>query len=132
MNSWWSHALVIVVGSMLGSGGFWKYLDSRGVKNNAQTQLMMGIAYDKITTLGIEYINRGWITKDELEEFEKYFFLPYKVLGGNGIAERIANQVRNLPFRSHAQYDDIFRNERYIPDVAVINPGSRRQQDAAA
>lgn len=132
MGSWWSHALVIVVGSMLGSGGFWKFLDSRNHKNNAQAQLMMGIAYDKITTLGIQYIDRGWITKDELEEFQRYFYIPYKGLGGNGIAERIAKQVSDLPFRPHAQYDDIFRNERYLPDVAVINPGGRRQQDTAA
>ena len=131
MSSWVAHAVVIIVGSMLGSGGFWKYLEHRTRKNSANSRLMMGIAYDKITTLGLQYIERGWITKDELEEFEKYFFRPYKELGGNGIAERIWNEVRNLPFQTHAHHDEIFRNERYLPDVSVLAP-VRGNQNAAA
>jgi len=127
---WINHALIIILGSVIGSGGFWKFLDSRSQRKSAQAQLMMGLAYKEITTLGIGYIDRGWITRDELEEFEKYYVLPYKKLGGNGIAERIANQVRNLPFHSHAHHDEIFRSERYLPDVPVINPG--RGHDVAA
>ena len=128
---WLNHALIIILGSILGTGGFWKFLDSRSLRKNAQSQLMMGLAYKEITTLGIQYIDRGWITRDELEEFEKYYVIPYKKLGGNGIAERIANQVRNLPFHSHAHHDDVFRNEGYLPNVpVVVNP--RGRQDAAA
>jgi hypothetical protein len=128
---WLQHALIIIVGSVLGSGGFWKFLEHRNHRNSANARLMMGIAYDKITTLGLHYIERGWITKDELEEFEKYFFQPYKELGGNGIAERIWNDVRMLPFQTHAQHGEIFTNERYLPDVNVVTQ-FRGNQNAAA
>lgn len=123
--------MVIIVGSTLSSGGFWKFLEVRSKKNGANNQLMMGIAYDKITTLGLQYIERGWITKDELEEFEKYFVRPYLDLGGNGIAQRIWNEVSVLPFQTHAHYGEIFSNERYLSDVpAIVNP--RSQQGTAA
>jgi hypothetical protein len=90
---------------------------------------MMGIAYDRITTLGIQYIERGSVTKDEYEDLYRYFFEPYKALGGNGTAERIMNDVRNLPFRSHNQHPDIFRNreEGWVNHVRVIAP--REGQD---
>lgn len=127
----WIRALIIILGSVLGSGGFWKFLEVRSRRNNANNRLMMGIAYDKITTLGLQYIQRGWITKDELEEFEKYFVLPYLELGGNGIAKRIWNEVSVLPFQTHAQHEEIFRNERYVPDVPVVT-GIRNHQNTAA
>jgi hypothetical protein len=127
----WIRAIVIILGSVLGSGGFWKFLEVRSHKNNANSRLMMGIAYDKITTLGLHYIERGWITKDELEEFQKYFVSPYLELGGNGVAERIWNDVRTLPFQTHAQHEEIFRNERYVPNVPVVT-GIRNHQDTAA
>jgi hypothetical protein len=84
----------------------------------------MGLAYDKVTILGIAYIERGWITRDELEEYERYFFKPYKDLGGNGVAERIWMEVNKLPFRPHGQYEELFRNrpdERFIPNVPVVS-----------
>lgn len=126
----WIRAIVIILGSVLGSGGFWKFLEVRSHKNGANTRLMMGLAYTQITTLGIHYIDRGWITKDELEEFEKYFVRPYLELGGNGIAERVWNEVRILPFHSHT-HDEIFRNERYVPDVPVVTQLRGRQEPAA-
>lgn len=84
----------------------------------------MGLAYDRVTTLGIAYIERGWVTRDEFEEYQKYFVEPYMALGGNGVAERIWLEVRTLPFRPHSRYSEIFRNthhERFIPDVPVVS-----------
>lgn len=127
----WLRAVVIILCSILGSGGFWKFLEVRSHKNSANSRLMMGIAYDKITTLGLHYIKRRWITKDELEEFEKYFVQPYLELGGNGIAERIWNEVKVLPFQTHEQFPEVFSNERYVPDVPVVTQLRGRQEPAA-
>jgi hypothetical protein len=122
----WIRAFVIVLGSVLGSGGLWAYLQSRDSKRSATDRLMMGIAYEHITTYGIGYINRGYITKDEYEELMKYFYKPYKELGGNGVAERVMNEVNKLPFHAHDQYAGIFTNreqERFITNVRVVtNP----------
>lgn len=96
--------------SLGASSGFWAYMRSRHIAKTAKTRLMMGMAYNAITTLGISYIERGWVTKDEYEELRKYYFEPYRALGGNGVAERVMNQVSQIPFRSHNEFPDIFRN----------------------
>lgn len=127
----WIRAFLIIIGSVLGSGGLWAFLQNRDTKRSATGKLMMGIAYEHITTYGIGYINRGYITKDEYEELEKYFFKPYKELGGNGVAERVMNEVSRLPFSSHDKYAGIFTNrdqERFINNVRIVNP----QQHAPA
>lgn len=59
----------------------------------------MGLAYDKITYLGLKYIERGWISKDEYEDFRKYFYDPYTEFGGNGMADRIMSEISKLPLQ---------------------------------
>jgi hypothetical protein len=88
---------------------------------DARTRLMMGMAYDKITTLGLTYITRGSITMDEFEDFRKYFYEPYEALGGNGVAKRIMRRVEVLPIQPHAENPAIFQNnnERVINNVRV-------------
>jgi len=91
----------------------------------------MGIAYEHIMTFGVAYIRRGWATRDEYEELRKYFFEPYKALGGNGSAERVMNEVEKLPFGPvHPQYEATFhsREPREINDIRVV----ARQADTDA
>lgn len=110
MSEVWTRAIVIIACSILGSGGLWTYLQSRSTRGNATTRLLMGVAYDKITTLGLTYIERGSITKDEYVDFRKYFYEPYAALGGNGVAERIMRQIDTLPIRPHNENPEIFTN----------------------
>lgn len=131
MEHWLQLALTSFV-TLGASSGFWAYLQHRNQSQSATTRLMMGMAYDTITQLGIAYIERGYVTKDEYEELRKYFFEPYKALGGNGVAERIMNEVSKLPFRSHSRYSGIFRNretEGWINNVRVV---TREEQDTTA
>lgn len=123
----WARMLVIIFGSILGSGGLWAFLQSKDTKRNATTRLLMGVAYDKITTLGLIYIERGSITKDELEDFREYFFDPYATLGGNGVAKRIMREVETLPFRPHTEYNGIFTNDhgRVISNVQLVGDTSQ-------
>lgn len=104
----WQAALAVLLG-VIASSGFWAWMSKRDTTKNATTKLMMGLAYDKITFMGIKYIERGWITMDELEDFRKYFYEPYKSLGGNGVAERIMTEVDHLPFKSHSKYTEIIQ-----------------------
>lgn len=101
--------IITLLVAFIASGGFWSFVTKKSGDKTATTRLMMGIAYDRITTLGLDYIHRGWITKDELEDFRKYFYEPYKALGGNGVAERIMNEVTNLPFKQNTIVTDIVR-----------------------
>lgn len=128
MSEVWFRAILIIVCSILGSGGFWTFLQiwfrRRDIRKSAQEKFIMGLAYREITTIGLKYIDRGWITSDEYQDLLKYFYEPYKALGGNGAAERTMNQVRNLPIRSHPEHAEIFRNreEGWVNHVRVIAP----------
>uniref|UniRef100_A0AAU7GYW8 Holin n=1 Tax=Streptomyces phage Scarif TaxID=3158858 RepID=A0AAU7GYW8_9CAUD len=123
METWLQLALTSLV-TLGGSSGIWAYLQFRLQRKDRvrdqTTRLMMGVAYNTITTLGIAYIDRGYVTKDEYEELRKYFFEPYRALGGNGVAERIMNEVSRLPFSSHSRYSEIFRNEGRVSNVRVV------------
>ena len=68
-------------------------------KNNhktAESKMLMGLAHDRIVELGMKYIERGAITRDEYENLYDYLYLPYKELGGNGSAERVMDVVKQL------------------------------------
>lgn len=128
METWLQLALTSLV-TLGASSGFWAYLQHKDRARSATTRLLMGMAYDTITTLGIAYIERGWVTKDEYEELRKYFFEPYKALGGNGVAERIMNEVSHLPFRSHSRYSEIFRNQGNEGTINHVRVVTRQEQD---
>ena len=62
-----------------------------------QSKMLRGLAYDRIISLSMPYLDRGYITKSEFENLSKYLFDPYKALGGDGIAEKIMADVKQLP-----------------------------------
>ena len=105
----WTQVIVATIGAVLASSGFWAYMQHRDHAKAATTRLLMGVAYNTIYTQGVQYIARGWVTKDEFEELHRYFFTPYKTLGGNGVAEHIMNQVMSLPFRSESPVEEMIR-----------------------
>lgn len=127
MANWWL-PLMVAIASILASSGFWAYVQYKDSSKSAMQRLLMGLAYDKVTSLGMDYIKRGWITRDEFDEYQKYFVEPYLALGGNGVAERICRDVARLPFHSHSRYEVLFddrEDERYMANVPVV---ARTQQ----
>lgn len=89
--------LITVVCSVLASSGFWAYIQRRSEKRDGKTQLLIGLAHDRIIELGMKYIERGWITQDEYENLNDYLYQPYAKEGGNGSAARVMEEVRKLP-----------------------------------
>jgi hypothetical protein len=128
----WLQVVAASVASVVASSGFWAFMQRKGDSKSATTRLLMGLAYDKITTSGVEHIERGWVTRDELEELHNYYYGPYKDLGGNGVAERIMTEVRGLPIRSHSKYASIFQhqNEGFVNNVRVITPNEAQDTPA--
>lgn len=90
--------IIITVGtSMLASSGLWAYISKRMDQKDVKNLMLIGLAHDRIVSLGMFYIKRGdWITNDEYENLNEYLFKPYKKLGGNGSAERIMMEVNKL------------------------------------
>lgn len=92
--------IITIIGSVVASSGFWAYLQKRYEKKDVKSRLLIGLAHDRIIYLGISYIERGFITKDEYENLHDYLYAPYLEMGGNGSAQRIMNEVGKLPICS--------------------------------
>lgn len=98
-----SELLIVIVGSIFGSTGFWALLtaiwNAHSKKVSIEGKMLRGLAHDRICELGEKFIRQGYVTRDEYENLHDYLFLPYKELGGNGTAEKIVNDVKKLPLR---------------------------------
>lgn len=88
--------LSTIICAFILSSGFWIYVQKRDNKHNAQTEMLRGLGHDRIIRLGLEYIQRGFITTSEYENLKDYLYLPYKKLGGNGSADRVMAEVDKL------------------------------------
>lgn len=93
----WMQLILTIVGSVVASSGFWAYIQKRSERNDVKTQVLKGLAHDRIISLGMHYIERGWITKDEYENLYEYLYMPYKKMGGNGSGDRVMEEVNKLP-----------------------------------
>lgn len=78
-------------------GGFWKW-DSE--KESIIMHTKDGEELDMY--LGMQYVDRGYVTQDEYENLRTYLYDPYKKLGGNGSAERVMKEVDKLPIHKFA------------------------------
>lgn len=88
-----------IVIAVIASSGFWALIQKFTERKDAKTQMLVGLAHDRIIALGMEYINRGYVTQAEFENLEKYLYKPYHKMGGNGSAEQIMEKVKKLPLR---------------------------------
>lgn len=66
---------------------------------------MKAIQHDRIYSLTEEYINRGYVTLDELDNLD-YLFQSYKEQGGNGSGERRYMLVQKLPIVKEGEEDN--------------------------
>lgn len=87
---------VTVVCAVLASSGLWTFLSKRKDQKDGKTQLLVGLAHDRILHLCEKYIERGCLTKEEYDDLHKYLYEPYSNLGGNGSAERMIKEVDKL------------------------------------
>lgn len=93
----WIQIIITVFSSVLASSGLWAYLAKRAERKDVKTEMLIGLAHDRIMYLGMCYIERGWITQDEYENLYEYLYKPYEKMGGNGSAKRVMKEVDNLP-----------------------------------
>lgn len=88
---------VTVICSVIASSGFWVFITSRYSNRDVKTRMLLGLAHDRIISLGMKYIERGdWITYDEYENLYEYLYKPYKKMGGNGSADRIMSEISKM------------------------------------
>lgn len=97
MDQFWIQMITAIVGSVLASSGLWALVMRRMDSKDAKTELLLGMAHDRIMFLGMSYLERGYVTKDEYENLHEYLYKPYKKAGGNGSAEHVVMLVDRLP-----------------------------------
>lgn len=84
------------VTALLGGSGIWAWAKSKADRNDNAAKLLLSVSRNQLITLGRTYIDRGYVTMDEYEEYEKEYQI-YSALGGNGLARRVFKQVDELP-----------------------------------
>lgn len=99
MEPWVQQIAVPLAVAVLTSSGLWALVSKRADKNDVERKMLVGLAHDRITHLGMAYLTRGYITQDEYENLNDYLYQPYEKMGGNGSAKRIMEEVRKLPIK---------------------------------
>lgn len=97
INDYWVQMILTVFTTMMASGGFWAYIQTRANRHSDATKLMLGLAHERIIEKGMQHIRAGYITKEEYDDFMKYLYQPYFKIGGNGLADRVKKEVDSLP-----------------------------------
>lgn len=102
----WSHILelfVTVFVAMLGSTGLWTFIQNRSTAKSARDRMLLGLGHAKIFDVAEKYIRRNGITKDELDDLDKYLYKPYHDMGGNGTATAMVEKCRGLEIITAAE-----------------------------
>lgn len=90
--------ILTIVTALLASSGLWAFLGKKLERNNSERELLVGIGHIELVFFGMQYIERGWITRDEYETLQE-LYKPYVKLGGNGSGTKIMKELEKLPIR---------------------------------
>lgn len=90
--------IITIFTSILASSGLWAFINSRLDKNNSERELLVGIGHIELVFFGMQYIERGWITREEYETMQG-LYKPYMKLGGNGSGTKIMKEIEELPIK---------------------------------
>lgn len=82
--------------ALLGGSGIWAWAKAKADHNDNADKLLLSISRNQLIEFGRRYIERGYITMDEYEEYEAEYNI-YSALGGNGLARRVFELVDKLP-----------------------------------
>ena len=74
----WFQMVLTIISSVLASSGLWAYLTKRSERKDVKTEMLVGLAHDRIMYLGMQYVDRGYVTQDEYENLRTYLYDPYK------------------------------------------------------
>lgn len=110
----WLELIITVVTSVIASSGVWTFITKMAEKKDSKTQLLIGLAHDRILHLCEKYIERGWITKEEYDDLHKYLYEPYTKSGGNGSAEKMVKKVDQLRIVTSAELASMTEIDKFI------------------
>ena len=85
-----------LLSAFFGAPGLWAFVKTKTDRSDKTMNLLLSVSRTQLIALGRLYIERGYVTMDEYEEYEKEYSIYY-ALGGNGLARRVFEQVDELP-----------------------------------
>lgn len=89
--------VVSIIVAIFGSTGIWSLIQYKIEQKSASRQMILGLGYYELVHACDDYLERGWIELGEFEDLNKYLYMPYKAMGGNGTAEAMMEKVKKLP-----------------------------------
>lgn len=102
----WIEVLITIAGSVLTSSGLWSWILYKAKRNDTGLLMTRGMAHYRIIEEGQKFIERGWITHEEYDDFMKYLGNPYLESGSNGLAQKMINDISALPLKSLSSLHD--------------------------
>lgn len=94
--------IITIIVAVFASTGFWQFInariDAKKKARSAETELLLGLAHDRIYDLCERYIERGYVTTPEYDNL-MYIYRPYHGCGGNGTGDRLIERVDKLPMK---------------------------------
>ncbi len=94
--------IIPIIVAVFASTGFWQFVnaqvEAKKKKKSAETELILGLAHDRIYDLCRHYIARGDITTSEYDNL-MYLYRPYSKCGGNGTGNKLIEAVDKLPMK---------------------------------
>lgn len=97
-------SLITIAVAIISSSGVWGLFNLAIQKKSESNRLLIGIAQHLIVRESHRLLDQGYMTTDEYRNLRKGLYQPYKQLGGNGLAEKMVNEVEKLPI-SKRRYD---------------------------
>lgn len=85
-----------LITTVLSGPGIWAWAKTRTQRKGSEDKLLLQVARNQLISQGRFYLDRGFITMDEYEEYESEYQV-YSALGGNGLARRVFKRVDELP-----------------------------------
>ena len=73
------------------------YIKATHGKRKAEHEALLALLHDRLYQSCQFYIARGYATADDRDNLA-YMYKPYRMLGGNGVCERMYNDVLALPY----------------------------------
>lgn len=91
--------LFTVLVTIFASSGFWTLIlaiyNNRQKAKSAETELLLGLAHDRIYELCKNVLKTGELSDSEYDNL-RHLYDPYIKMGGNGTAERLMKEVEDL------------------------------------
>lgn len=100
-----SENVVAIVVAIFASTGFWSLVqyiisivqEKKG-KDSSEKKLLIALSHDRILWLCKQNLERGYITNDDYVNLLQ-MIEPYLEAGGNHLAEKYWEEVKNLPIK---------------------------------